>query len=299
MRLNEVGEFGFIKRIATHGKCDSSVKKGIGDDCAVIAYKRGSYLLFTCDMLLEGVDFRSNDDPYLIGRKALACSISDIAACGGSPRYALVSLGIPSRMRLSEAEGLYRGIYKLAEGYGINIVGGDTSGSRSLVIDISMLGEVKKEHLVLRNGARAGDIIFVSGALGGTIHGKHLTFEPRLRESRYLVRNFKVNAMIDISDGLIQDLGHILCQSKKGAFLFEQLIPRSPCSASLKDALCAGEDFELLFTMSHSWARRLCRQARFPFYPIGEIVPPAYGLRLLDKNARLIDIRGFKGYRHF
>ncbi|MDD5255773.1 MAG: thiamine-phosphate kinase [Candidatus Omnitrophica bacterium] len=299
MRVNQIGEFALIAGLKRHFKLDASVKKGIGDDCAVIDFHAGRYLLLTCDMLLEGVDFRRGEDLRLVGRKALGCSISDIAACGGKPRYALVSLGLPPGFRTRDADRLYKGIAALASQFGVNIVGGDTSRSSRLIIDVSMLGIVEKKRLVLRNGARPGDIIFVSGALGGSIRGKHLTFKPRVSEARFLVEHYKVNAMIDISDGLLQDLDHILTQSRAGACIFKELIPRAPEAKSFREAACMGEDFELLFTMGRREAERLCRNLRYRFFPIGEVTPEKTGLRLLDEKARLLDTRRLKGYRHF
>lgn len=179
--------------------------------------------------------------------------------------------------------------------FAINIVGGDISQAAQVVIDVSMLGVVEKENLCLRRGAKAGDIIFVTGQLGGSIFGRHLSFTPRLKEARYLVKNVKVNSMIDISDGLTQDLGHILRASSVGAVLYEGLIPISKHSRSLNDALFMGEDFELLFTVSPKAANRLLKKK--VFRPIGEITQDP-GLRLIDKRSRERPITP-KGYAHF
>jgi thiamine-monophosphate kinase len=226
MLITKIGEFGLIERFRKQIKTDTTVVKGSGDDCAVLKFNKDKYLLFTCDMLVEGVDFRPNERPYLIGRKSVAVSISDIAACAGIPYYCLVSLGLPKETSIDFADKLFKGMLDIAKKFKINIVGGDLSHAGQLVIDVSMLGIVEKKYLVLRNGAKVGDIIFVTGSLGGSIQGKHLKFTPRLKEARYLVKNFKVNSMIDISDGLAQDLGHILGQSKVGAIIYEDLIPR-------------------------------------------------------------------------
>ena len=298
MKITELGEFGLIDRIKKAIKTDASVIKGIGDDCAVIKYDRNTYMLMTGDMLVEGVDFTRRDKPYLIGRKALAVSISDIAACAGLPRYALVSLGIPRATGVTFIDELYRGMRELACDYKINIVGGDISSARSLTIDVSLMGFVEKKNLVLRSGARDGDIIFVSGRLGGTIRGKHLSFTPRVKEARFLVENFSVHAMIDISDGLAQDLGHILEASDKGAALFESLIPLSPESRGLTDALRGGEDFELLFTVSGRDARKILRGKTGVFFPLGEITKKAYGMKLIDARGKEKDLKP-AGYRHF
>jgi thiamine-monophosphate kinase len=297
MRIEELGEFGLIDKIKKSIETDNSVIKGIGDDCAVVRLDKKSYQLYTCDMIAEGIDFTSRDDPYLVGRKALAISISDIAACAGVPRYALVCLGLPKRTPVKKVDRIYQGINSLARKYKINIVGGDLSSADRLTIDISLIGQVEKKKLILRNGAKVGDIIFVTGSLGGTIKGKHLQFKPRLEEARFLVKNFRVNSMIDVSDGLSQDLGHILKQSSVGAVIYENLIPLSREAKSLQDGLCSGEDFELVFTMGLKDARRLASTRKL-FYPIGHIVCEKYGLQLIDKSGRgrkLIPA----GFRHY
>lgn len=298
MLVSEIGEFGLIERFRKQIKTGSSVIKGSGDDCAVLAFTRDKYQLFTCDMLVEGVDFTPEDNPYLVGRKALAVSLSDIAACAGIPRHCLVSLGIPKNTAVSRIDKIAKGLFALARQYRVNVVGGDISRAARLTIDVSMLGAVEKKYLVLRSGAKTGDIIFVSGELGGSIRGKHLKFIPRIKEARYLVQNFKINSMLDISDGLAQDLSHILKASKAGAIIYETLLPLSKNAKGLKDALFSGEDFELLFTLSHNEARKLLQKSALHFKPIGEITHKSYGLTLVDKNGREKRIEPL-GFRHF
>jgi thiamine-monophosphate kinase len=298
MRISKIGEFGLIKRVQKLIKTDPSVIKGSGDDCAVIRFDKGHYLLLTCDMLVEGVDFTSQAKPYLIGRKALAVSLSDIAACGGRARYALVALGLPKNSPLSLADGICRGITDLAKEYAVNIVGGDLSRADKIILDVSVFGSVKKKQLVLRSGAAVGDIIFVSGPLGGSIFGKHLTFTPRLKEASFLVNHFHPHAMIDISDGLVQDLRHIAEESKVGALLYEDLIPLSRNARGISDALYSGEDFELLFTMSMKESRKLAEKMPAGFKPIGKVMPKKYGLKIINKHNREIALQE-KGYRHF
>ncbi|MDD5437122.1 MAG: thiamine-phosphate kinase, partial [Candidatus Omnitrophica bacterium] len=215
--LKNIGEIGLIERIAGKVRRDRSVVKGIGDDTAVIKWTEGKYLLFTCDMTIEDVHFRRRRaTPFQIGWKALGRNISDIAAMGGVPRYALVSIGLDPRLPVSFAEGIFAGMDALAKKFRINIVGGDTSRSGKLVIDVSLIGEVENPRLALRSGAREGDAIFVTGFIGGSIKGRHLGFTPRLNEARALVKNFKINSMIDISDGLLLDLGRVLEASGAG-----------------------------------------------------------------------------------
>lgn len=295
MLISRLGEFGLIERFRKAIKTDSSVIVGSGDDCAVLAFSEHKYQLFTCDMLVEGVDFTSNQKPYSIGRKAIAVQVSDIAACGGLPRHCLISIGLDKKTSVGFADRLFKGMKDFCNEFKINITGGDISRAPALVINVSMLGLVEKAHLCLRSNAKAGDIIFVTGELGGSISGKHLSFSPRLKEARYLVRSVKVNSMIDISDGLAQDLGHILKQSKVGALVFEELIPISKDARGLDDALFMGEDFELLFTVSRKEAGRLLKEKIFR--PIGEITRNP-GLVLIDKNSQEKPITP-KGFQHF
>lgn len=297
MLVSQIGEFGLIERFKKAIKTDSSVIEGSGDDCAVLAFNKSSYQLLTCDMIIEGVDFSVKEDPFLIGRKALAVAVSDIAACAGLPRDCLVSLAMPRNTSLSKIDKILKGMRHIANKYDISIVGGDLSRAKELSLNVSLLGVVEKKNLVLRRGAKAGDIIFVSGALGGSILGRHLKFTPRLEEARFLVKNFKINSMIDISDGLVQDLGHILKQSQVGAVIYEDLIPVSPDARSLNDALYMGEDFELLFTLSRKEAEKILRR-KSRFFPIGEVTAKKSGLRMVDKKAREKSIVP-GGFRHF
>lgn len=297
MRITGLGEFGLIERFRKAIKNDSSVIKGSGDDCAVLKFDKNNYQLFTCDMLVEAVDFNADESPYLIGRKAIAVSVSDIAACAGIPRYCLVAIALPKKTSVRFVDGLFKGMLSIIKPYKINLVGGDLSSAERLVIDVSMLGVVEKKNLVLRSGANKGDIIFVSGPLGGSIRGRHLKFIPRKNEARFLVNNFKLNAMIDISDGLAQDLVHILEASAVGAVIYENLIPLSREAKNIDDALYMGEDFELLFTLSRKEAKRLIAK-KTNFKPIGEIIDKKFGFQLIDKRFRQKSVRP-KGFKHF
>ena len=298
MLLSELGEFGLIQRLKKRIKLDRTVVKGTGDDCAVLKRDKYRYQLIPCDMLVEGVDFTLKDKPGLIGRKAVFVSVSDIAACAGNPRHCVVSLAVPGKTKVSFIDELFKGMLDAAKTFSINIVGGDLSRSEKIIIDVSMLGEVKKSELVTRSGAKAGDIIFTTGALGGSIYGKHLKFTPRLKEARELVKRYKINSMIDISDGLAQDLGHIMDESGVGAIVYEDLIPLSADARDILDALYSGEDFELLFTASRAQAHRIMAGGLKGISAIGEIVDKKLGLRLVDKKLRERAIKP-KGFRHF
>jgi thiamine-monophosphate kinase len=298
MLIKKLGEFGLIERFRKSIKTGSSVIRGSGDDCAVLKLDKYNYQLATSDMLVEGIDFSPREKPFLIGRKSLAASISDIAACAGIPRYCLISMGIPKKTTVEFIDKVFKGMLEMARIYKINIIGGDLSEAGQLVIDVSMLGIVEKKYLALRRGAKTGDIIFVTGTFGGSILGRHLRFIPRLKEARFLVKNFKINSMIDVSDGLAQDLNHILKQSGVGAIIYEALIPISKQARNLDDALYSGEDFQLLFSLPRPEAKKILARNLDIFSPIGKIVGKEFGLRLVDRRNKEKIINP-KGFRHF
>lgn len=298
MKLKDIGEFGLIEKIAEITKTTPSVIKGIGDDCAVLKYTKDKYLLVTTDMIIEDIHFRLNNATHQqIGHKAIAVNISDIAACGGIGKWAVVSIGLPKDMNLDFVNKIYFSIRKLASKFNIDIVGGDTNLSKRIVISIVIIGEVSKKNLVLRNGAKIGDTIFITGKL--TPQAKDLSFIPRIKASSFLVNNFKINSMIDISDGLLSDLGHIISESRAGACLYQSLIPYQ--GVSIKRALSSGEQFELLFTADRSKTRRLVSLAgkkRIKITAIGEITDTKGKIIFIDKSGKK-EILKPKGYRHF
>lgn len=295
--LSDIGEFGLINRFKKTLYASKAVVS-IGDDAAVLPFTKTKYQLLTTDMLVEDVHFTAKTEPKLIGRKAMNCNISDIAAMGGFPKYAVVSLGAPAKTSLKRVEEIYRGINQAAKTFGIGVVGGDTVKSEKLMINIALTGEVLKKNLILRSTAKIGDTIFVTGPLGGSLKsGRHLTFTPRVKEAQFLVKHYKPTAMIDISDGLIADLGHILDTSRKGAVIDEEKIPRHK-GVDLHQALFDGEDFELIFTLPRKQAQRFVRKKHpgMKFYPIGEIT--SHGLTLKTKGSVRATVKQ-KGYRHF
>ena len=303
MRIRDIGEIGLIKRLAKKSRYDPSVVRGIGDDAAVIRWTRNKYLLFTCDMLVEDVHFcRGTATPFQIGWKALARNISDIAAMGGVPRYAVVSAGLKASLPIAFFDGIYRGIRSVAKRFKVNLVGGDMARSDKLILDVSLIGEVEKKNLILRSGARPGDVILVTGSLGGSLEGKHLNFMPRLDEARELVRNFKIGSMIDVSDGLVLDLWRMLEASSAGGRIYRSLIPVSRKAHSFDKAIHDGEDFELLFTMRPAQAQRLLRachkKMKTAVTLIGEVTDKKYGYRLITKDGKEKSLKA-KGYLHF
>jgi len=303
MRIREIGERELIRRLARRCPKDATVLEGIGDDAAVIRQTPGRSLLVTCDMLIEGVHFDIRSaTPFQIGWKALAVNISDIAAMGGVPRWAVISLGLDRDCTVRFVDGIYRGIGAIARQFGVNIIGGDTNASRYLVIDVALIGEVEQARQVTRRGARVGDIILVTGEIGaGGV--RHLNFTPRLAESRKLVKEYAVHSMIDVSDGLLLDLGRILDSSGVGALIYENLIPVSRHARSFRAGVTAGEDFELLFTMSSEETARFFRRyaasgIKVPVSVIGHIDKRRYGFRMKDRRGRIVALEP-KGYEHF
>lgn len=296
--LDQIGEFGLIDCVRRYIPLPKNVIRGIGDDAAILPLDTRRYMLLTTDMIIQGRHFNRTDDYKLIGRKALAINISDIAAMGGISRFAVVALGVPKKISLGAVKGIYRGIHALARQFDISIVGGDTISSDRLFINVSLIGDVDKKKVVLRSGAKKGDKIFVTGPLGNSLgNKKHFCFMPRQKEAQILARFFQPTAMIDISDGLIADLGHILRESHVGAILDFHRIPRHP-GASFSQALYDGEDFELLFTASPIKARVLERQKKVKCFCIGDIVDRPRGVYFKNSKSKLKCIP-IKGYRHF
>ncbi|MBI3322892.1 MAG: thiamine-monophosphate kinase [Candidatus Omnitrophica bacterium] len=292
-------------------RLDRSVLRGIGDDCAVLAGtpaagrgRQGRLLLFASDMLVEGVHFRRGARPDAIGWKALAVNVSDVAAMGGLPRHAVVSIGLPRGTPVSFVDGVYRGLRRCAARFGVNLVGGDTVRSPKVVLDVAILGEVERSRVVYRSGARPGDALLVTGRLGGAVRsGRHLSFTPRVRAARALGERVRIHAMMDLSDGLWVDLGRLCRESRVGAVLELERIPRRP-GCSLKQALTDGEDFELLLAVPEGEARRLERWARgrlrCGLTRIGRVVRRAgKGPVALTGAAGRRGRVSFRGFRHF
>ena len=292
---------------------NDSVVVAAGDDCAVLDLGAPDYVLFKTDAVVEGVHFTNETPPEKIGRKALARCLSDIAAMAGKPNSALITLALPKDFSPEKVEAIYAGLNALAAEHGVAIVGGETTTSPgAMLISIALLGTVAKERCVLRSGAKAGDAIFVTGTLGGSLHGRHLDFEPRLAEARWLREQFAIHAMIDLSDGLASDLRHILKASGVGAELLAKAIPisavarmaakkESSAKPPLLAALTDGEDFELLFTVASKDAVPLLDawKQQFPNLPltvVGKITKEP-GLRLHDRNG--VKTLTAHGYTHF
>jgi len=306
-----MGEFSFIQWVRERQKRRKDVILGIGDDCAVINVSSDRLCLITTDMLVDGTHFDLKKCTVQdVGRKAIACSISDVAAMGCMATVAVVSVCFPNHTTERFAKELYKGIWDVADKYDIEIVGGDIISGRSpLCINVTMLGRDDGLKPVRRSRARAGDMILVTGTLGGSLLGKHLRFEPRLKEGLILNKNFTIHAMIDISDGLTADLNHILEESQVGAVLYEDQIPVAEAAVKMAEksentplchALSDGEDYELLFTLSKGQAKKVMESPLFEkgiFNCIGEIVK-GFGIQMKFSDGKIRRIKP-RGYEHF
>src|SRR6266436_780178 len=261
-----MGEFAFIDWLRRRTPADARVLIGPGDDTAAVRFTPGAPCLVTTDMLLEGSCFRLVEaGPRLVGRKAMAVNLSDMAAMAGKPVAAVVSVGLPRDGGRALAEELYLGLREVADAFDTALVGGDTnSWDGALVISVTLLGEATGRGPVRRSGARPGDRLLVTGPLGGSIQGKHLDFTPRVREALQLNAAADLHAMIDISDGLAADVHHLCEESRCGAVLHAETISLTPEASALADGrsplehgLSDGEDFELVFAVSPEEGRRL------------------------------------------
>ncbi|MEX0702670.1 MAG: thiamine-phosphate kinase [Planctomycetales bacterium] len=289
-------EFQLIEWLRARVGRDPRVPVGIGDDAAVIAPSAGAAGLVAVDMLMEGVHFTLPPaTPRDVGRKALAVNLSDIAAMAGVPTLAVVAVALPRARGYEFAQELHRGLHELAREFDVALAGGDTNvWDGGLVVAVTVFGEATARGPVLRGGARPGDWILVTGALGGSLAGKHLSFVPRVREALRLHEAAGLNAMIDLSDGLATDLHRVLDESKVGAVLRAEAIPVSDAARAAADgrtplehALEDGEDFELLFTLAEEDARRLLASPpiELPLAHIGEITTGS-GCELIDTDGK-------------
>jgi len=265
-----MNEFELIARLIESLPTNESVVTGAGDDCAVLDLGvPDKLILFKTDAVVEGVHFTRETPPEKIGRKALARALSDIAAMAGTPTAALVTIALPKNFDAVFVTKIYAGLNALAEKYSVAVVGGETTTNpERILISIALLGTVARGKQILRGGAKVGDAIFVTGELGGSRAEKHLEFEPRLAEARWLAEHFSIHALMDLSDGLAGDLPHILRASQVGAHLLKSAVPisraaklRAKENSSTKPAFAAaltdGEDFELLFTLASKNAVKL------------------------------------------
>ena len=333
--VRDLGEFPLIDRISRGiAYRTGGVVAGIGDDTAVLRVSPGNLLLATCDVQVERVHFLAETTtPEMLGRKSLAVNLSDIAAMGGVPRYALVSLGLPPDTPVSFVDGLYAGLLAEAEEFGVDLVGGNISASPPQVfVDVTLLGEVEPGRVLYRRGAQVGDRLVVTGHPGDSAGGLALLLDPRIEcptpaaerlrsahrlptprvaAGRAVSATGLAHAMIDLSDGLAGDLGHVAAASGVGAVLWADRIPLSPelrqlAAALRRDplefALHGGEDYELLVAVEPGAEVRVVEaiqsQAGVAAAVIGEVVPADRGLTVSypDGAAKPLAPRA---YQHF
>ncbi len=331
--VGEIGEFELIKLLTDDLPYSPQTIVGVGDDCSVYEISKGRYILATCDMLVEDVHFtRKTTSAFLIGCKAMACSLSDIAAMGGRPLFALISLGMPTTTPEEFVQDLYVGIRSMCRDYEAVLIGGDTVRTPNrMVIDVSMIGDCPKGKFILRSGAKTGDAIVVTGYLGDSAAGldllsgkvsepdaerrsrlieAHSAPVPRCKEGAFMAENFEFHSMIDISDGLAGDLGHICERSKLGARLWADKIPLSDalkefCKGArldpLKYALAGGEDYELLFTLAPKEFERLTERwpedFEVPLFQIGEMDDTIKGIHIVEGGReRPLDVHSFEHF---
>jgi thiamine-monophosphate kinase len=335
-------EFDFIKALRSRvsseqGSSHASLIQGIGDDAAVFRQNSDRDSVISTDLLVEDIDFRRDwAEPRLLGHKALAVSLSDIAAMGARPRWSLCSVGVPQDVWDSSfVDEFYEGLFALAERYDVNLIGGDISRTtEKIAIDSIVIGECDRAKAVTRNGAEPGDRLFITGSLGGATAGlrllergvrldksigedewhlihdlllRQLCPQPRVGWGLVLGHEGLATAMIDVSDGLSSDLHHLCDESNVGATVQSANIPVNPVSAELCGrraldplmlALHGGEDFELLFTVSPENVAKLPKRVDgIPLTEIGEIRPAAEGIRIAE-GSRVWELQA-EGWKHF
>ncbi|TAK07301.1 thiamine-phosphate kinase [bacterium] len=326
MLLKEVGEFGLIERIRQATPKGRGVRIGIGDDAAWLECKNRSFLI-TSDLLIEGVHFSLKwTSFYGLGYKTLAVNLSDLAAMGGSPAYLILSLGIPVDFKTEDVEEFYRGIRTLASRSGVALVGGDTSASKRFLISASLVGHSPYKPIT-RSGGKVGDDLYVTGTLGDSALGLKLLKEKggrankergylisrhrfptaRLKAGTTLAQKNLARAMIDVSDGLLQDLSHLCKASSIGAVIWQEALPLSRAyrtfagEKALLYALTGGEDYELLFCLrprDRSRLERIKKRLGVPITRIGKCLPAHEGIKVINPKGEPLSI-SVTGYDHF
>lgn len=331
--LRQTGEFSLIRIIEQLGssRLPASVIAGIGDDAAVVAKDPDSCLLITADCLVENTHFKKDyTSAFLLGKKCIAVNISDIAAMGGTPLYYIVCLSAPSETPVRWVKDLYTGMKRIAEQQGMFLVGGDTVASEETVsVSVTVIGEAKRQEVVFRHGARTGDNIFLTGYPGDSALGLHLLEKgfpqnsgnrlikkhhspvPRVDAGQALSRRRIASSMIDTSDGIVSDMGHIMAQSRVGAKIFTRKLRLSNSyrkyASSLHaeeyfyPALCGGEDYELLFTAGNEnteAVKTLEKELGIPITCIGQITKNTGQLEIIGMDGTPVRLER-KGFSHF
>ena len=295
MKLQRLGEDRLLARLLSSLRIHKGVVAGAGDDCAVVEKPRGNnLLLLKTDCVVEKIHFSRKTNPVSVGWKAMMRPLSDFAAVSGLPRFALITLIVPAQRSDDWVRKVYRGLNRAAAQFDVSIVGGETSSTRGpAVISVSVSGFVEKNRFVSRKGGKAGDDVFVTGRLGGSLRGKHLRFVPRIKQSRWLTQNFRVHAMIDLSDGLGADLPRLARASKVGFKVDKNSLPLAS-GAKIENAISDGEDYELLFAISPRDRKRLQRDwsKKFPKLKLTRIGS-------LNPKSKIQNPKLRSGYVHF
>lgn len=308
-------EFGFIERLAARfAALPANGFEGIGDDCAVLPVGDGETLLFTTDLLTEGVHFlRAATSARELGRKSLAVNLSDVAAMGGRPVATLLSLSLPADATDAWAEEFMEGYRALSERFEVALVGGDTTRSTGgIVINVTAIGRAEASHIKRRSDARAGDTIYVTGELGASGAGLndilagrsdtplasiHRNPQPQVAEGLWLGVRPEVHAMMDLSDGLASDIRHILERSHCGAQINTERIPVA-AGANTQLAACGGEDYKLLFTAAaaNKLEQDFLKRFGVPLHPVGRITEGTELVWQTDGRPVGLDWHGFTHY---
>jgi thiamine-monophosphate kinase len=327
MKLSQLGEFGLVRRIQRMLPSSRGVRIGIGDDAAWVENPSGTSLL-TADLLIEGVHFDLKWTSFFeLGYKSLAVNLSDIAAMGGVPAYAILSLGLPADLDSREVDEFYRGVMAITRSHGVTVAGGDTNSSKSLIVSVCVVGHAHHRP-IRRSGAAVGDDIYVTGTLGDSalalsllrhpsdrrrrkdvaeLIERHCRPTPRVTAGALLAKHRLATAMIDISDGLVQDLAHLCQASGTGAVIRADDLPLSAAyralagKAGTRHALSGGEDYELLFCARKKHRARVEKlhgPAGVRITRIGSCVEARRGIVVMDSSNNPV-ATARQGHDHF
>ena len=293
--LRELGEDRLLAQILPQLKRNSRVVIGAGDDCAVVRFRGArEWLLLKSDCVVEGIHFVTGNNAGAVGWKAMMRALSDFAAMSGVPQFALITLVIAGRKRVMWVRDLYRGLNQAARYFDVAIIGGETSDTDGpSVIVVNIAGSIEADRCILRSGGKANDDLFVTGKLGGSIRRRHLNFVARIEEARWLTANFKVHAMMDLSDGLGADLPRLARASGLAFSIDERALPVSR-GCTVQQAISDGEDYELLFAISRRDRARLERMWHRKFPKLG-----LTRIGSLHQRSKLKHQAFLRGYVHF
>lgn len=308
MKLNDIGERNAIRRISELATGHPGILVGIGDDAAIVDGGENDWVL-TSDPVIERVHFLPTTPAEDVGTKAVSRALSDLAAMGARALWLLINIVAPGDSDVARLESIFAAAEKRANEFGATIIGGDLAEGMVWEIHVFAVGQVPKGKALLRSGAKLGDQLYVTGALGGSSDGRHLKFRPRMDEGSWLLSSGWATAATDISDGLLNDLANIVDSSQVGAELELARIPVSEdirgndkFGSALDRALYEGEDYELLFTVSpgaiDEFERAWNAHWDLPCTRIGCMTKQTGGITGIDTDGAMMDLRR-KGYEHF